>query len=178
MFILHSLTPTLDRNEGIFGISWFGKAYFLLSIALSLFATYHWKFFEEGTFSHTLLRLLLRSLGSVMLLLQCSPNSDVCASLGIAALLRDPILQFSHYVWFTIESSTHTPTIKYSGQEPLSMDEYDHQGDTYTTAELEKLRAYLQTPEGQTKLAKTKRKYIKQIINYLTTSFVFFYYYH
>lgn len=93
-----------------------------------------------------------------MLFLQCSPNPDVCIALGIAALLRDYILEFTHYLWITIEASRQTPTIKYSGQEPLSMTEYEIQGETHTAAELAKLRQFLETPEGQTKLARIKSK--------------------
>lgn len=146
------------RHDGLFGIPWFGKAYFFVSIALSLFITYRFKVFEEGTFSHTLLRLLLRSFGSVMLFLQCSPNTDVCIAFGIAAFLRDYILDIAHELSITIEGSRQIPTINYSGQLPLTDDQYTLQGKIHTAAHLEKLREHLKTPEGKTKLDKIQAR--------------------
>jgi hypothetical protein len=146
-------------TEGCFGFQWLGKLYFLLSVGLSLAITYRYGFFEEGTFSHTLLRLLLRSLGGVMMLLQCSPNLDICIALGIAALLRDHILDLGHYLWITLEASRQTPSYLYSTQQPLTTDAYTHQGQVHTAAALKELRDYLQTPEGKAQSAKINWKW-------------------
>lgn len=115
--------------------------------------------FVEGTFSHTLLRLLLRSLGGVMLFLRCSPNADICIALGISALLRDYILELSHYLWITFEASKQSPSYIYSGQRPLTDDDYSHQGQIHTAAALKELRDYLQTPEGKAQSAKVSYRY-------------------
>lgn len=146
-------------TDGCFGFQWFGKLYFLLSVGLSLAVTYRYGFFEEGTFSHTLLRLLLRSLGGVMMLLQCSPNLDICIALGVAALLRDQILDLGHYLWITLEASRQTPSYLYSMQRPLTADAYAYQGQIHTTAALKELRDYLQTPEGKAQSAKINWKW-------------------
>lgn len=89
-----------------------------------------------------------------MLLLRCSPNTDICIALGIAALFRDHILDLSHYLWITWEASKQTPTHLYSGQQPLTNDDYSHQGQIHTAAALKELRDYLQTPEGKAQSAK------------------------
>jgi hypothetical protein len=128
--------------------------YFLLSVGLSLLVTYRYGFFEEGTFSHALLRLLLRSLGGVLMLLRCSPNPDICVALGMAALMRDHILDWSHYLWITLEAAKQTPSSQLSGQRPLTADDFAHQGQVHTTAALRELREYLLTPEGKAQAAK------------------------
>jgi hypothetical protein len=150
----------LCRSEGGFGLPWLGKVYFLLSVGLSLFVTYRYGFFEEGTFSHALLRLLLRSLGGVMMLFRCSPNPDICVVLGICALMRDHILDWSHYFWITLEAAKQTPSYLYSSQKPLTADDFTHQGEVHTAAALKELREYLQTSEGKAQAAKVNWRFV------------------
>jgi hypothetical protein len=147
-------SPLSCRTDGCLGLPWLGKVYFLLSVGLSLLVTYRYGFFEEGTFSHALLRLLLRSLGGVLMLLRCSPNPDICVALGMAALMRDHILDWSHYLWITLEAAKQTPSSQLSGQRPLTADDFAHQGQVHTTAALRELREYLLTPEGKAQAAK------------------------
>ncbi len=63
-------------------------------------------------------------------------------------------MTLSHEMWILLEASRQTPTIKYSGQQPLSMDEYHLQGEIHTAAALENLQRYLQTPQGKAELSR------------------------
>ena len=136
---------------------WLGKVYLICSVLISLYLTFKWEYFEENTFSHLLLRLLLRSLGYIILFLHCSTNLDVCFALGIAAWMRNYILQLSDRL-FTSNKTGKIELVENRFINHIPLSEFHRQGIDKAKKELEKLKEYLLTPEGQAKYQKIQKR--------------------
>lgn len=128
---------------GAFGIPWVGKAYFAVSVTLSLLLKWYYSLFEDDSKSHSALRMVLQGLALFMIIAHSSPSLELGCLFVIISLAKDVIVGWEEGVRTELVGYMNTNTINYSGQAPLSEEEYQQQTREHTQKALADLQQHL-----------------------------------
>lgn len=134
-------------NEGAFGVYWVGKAYFLFSVVVSILLTKYFHLYEEDSYSHWVLRNLIKCIGT-LILSKATPNSTVSIIFILLGLKIDDILYYIFRLQMSADVASKPPSYYYSGDHLLTSEEYHSHGDIYTKNALEKLRQHMRVNPG------------------------------
>jgi hypothetical protein len=132
-------------SHGAFGVTWAGKAYFTVSVSLSLWLKWYYSLFEEESKSHSVLRMIMKFTALRVLVAHASPSTELACLFALVALSKDSLVGWEQVVRTEIVGNLmQTPTVNYSGQAPLSEEEYQRQARETTQQALHDLQKHLQ----------------------------------
>lgn len=122
--------------------SWAGKAYFLTSMALSIFLTAYFGLFTPRSNSRYVLRSLVQIFG-LILLSQSTSNFEVSCLVVVFGITQEQLFYWSYRIWLSYTASTQKSSSKLMGRALYTRAELDEVSRITTERELAKLRAHL-----------------------------------
>ena len=121
---------------------WAGKAYFLTSMALSIFLTTYFGLFTARSNSRYVLRSLIQIFG-LILLSQSTSNLEVSCLVVMFGITQEQLFYWSYRIWLSYTASTQNSSSKLMGRALYTRQELDEVSRITTERELAKLRAHL-----------------------------------
>eukprot|EP00603_Paraphysomonas_imperforata_P012594 CAMPEP_0114451938 /NCGR_PEP_ID=MMETSP0104-20121206/1248_1 /TAXON_ID=37642 ORGANISM="Paraphysomonas imperforata, Strain PA2" /NCGR_SAMPLE_ID=MMETSP0104 /ASSEMBLY_ACC=CAM_ASM_000202 /LENGTH=693 /DNA_ID=CAMNT_0001624155 /DNA_START=60 /DNA_END=2143 /DNA_ORIENTATION=- len=130
-------------QHGAFGYPWVGKVYFGVSVTLSLFLKWYYSLFEDDSKSHSALRMVLQGTALFMLIGHSSPSLELGCLFAVITLAKDVLVGWEQGVRTEVVGYMNTNTVNYSGQTPLTEEEYRQQTQEHTQKALADLQEHL-----------------------------------
>lgn len=126
-------------RSGAFDVPWLGKAYFLISIVVSLVLTHWLGLFAPKSSTFLALRMAI-SLTGVMFLLASTPSIEICMVFLLMCLKSDEI---NHVIWQGYMQVAASPPTEYYTGKRLTKQEFEIEGRLETERALQKLKEFL-----------------------------------
>lgn len=121
---------------------WAGKAYFMASMALSVFLTSYFGLFAPKTNSNYVLQSLVKVFGLIMLS-QSTSNMEVSCLIVVYGVMQEQLSYWYYRIWLSYTALGQKSSSKLMGRSYYTQAELDKKVKSTTEKELAKLRAHL-----------------------------------
>jgi len=132
-------------HEGVFGVQWAGKAFFISSMLISMGTTYFLGLFRPKSLSAWLLLASMKLLGAV-LLFNGTSNGEMSCAFVVLGIFQDQLIYYQYRLQIEIIArSSNTNYVR-----KVSNKEFEDTKRSTTERELKKLQAFLNKNQDRT----------------------------